>query len=57
MKFSEYVSMLDNEIKNVIDESFKRENRKEIFQKLLNNEIDSRFFFHMDYMKSSKFIL
>ena len=43
MKFSEYVSLLDDEIKKIIDNSFKRENRKEIFQKLLNNEIDSRF--------------
>jgi uncharacterized protein len=43
MKFSEYVSILDSDLKAMIDSSFQRDTRSEIFYNLLNQKIDNRF--------------
>jgi uncharacterized protein len=43
MKFSEYVSILDSDLKTLIDRYFQRETRSEIFYNLLKQKIDTRF--------------
>lgn len=43
MKFSEYCSIIDNDLKNLIEKNFRHNNdRIEIFKKLLKNEIDPK---------------
>ena len=43
MKFSEYVSILDKDIKRIIIKNFTRTSRTELFNSLLKKEIDPRF--------------
>ncbi len=45
MKFSEYVSSLDDELKQFIELNFRHSaDRKEIFEKILKNKIDDRIY-------------
>lgn len=52
MKFSEYVSVMDEDLKNLINKNFNRENRSKIFQSFLRNEIDQVV--HESYVNISK---
>lgn len=43
MKFSEYVSLIDMDLKKIVERYFTRESRLDIFSNLLANKIDYRF--------------
>lgn len=42
MKFSEYVSLIDSDLENLIDKNFNRDSRKENFNALLAHRIDNK---------------
>jgi predicted AAA+ superfamily ATPase len=43
MKFSEYVSLIDSDLEDLINKNFKRESRTENFNSLLAQRIDTKF--------------
>ncbi|MDN5847819.1 MAG: ATP-binding protein, partial [Candidatus Nitrosocosmicus sp.] len=50
MKFSEYVSLIDTDLRKIIEKHFTRESRQDIFLNILKNTIDVRFNELITYM-------